>query len=182
MQRPTAELSEPMEDGKEGQIEGARGVRYTRRISQAALRCSNWSSDLEACMRSVSGPLHAFCGCLGWGFCGTPNNGSGDISDSFACSWDPFPPTQSPCPALVWEFVPRLSASCYAVMLSLRGLLFSEVKQRSSGSGLGGESDKRGAWDAEEGNKKKKERKKRWLVLIPSPRPLSVTCTETVFG
>lgn len=35
-------------------------------------------------------------------------------SDSFVCLWDPFPPTGLPHPALIWGFVPSLTASCYA--------------------------------------------------------------------
>lgn len=72
--------------------------------------------------------------------CGTPNNGSGAVSGSFAYSWDPFPPTGLPCPILISEFVPNLYyILCYAWLKSLRGLLISEWKQRSSGFGGGGE-------------------------------------------
>lgn len=36
------------------------------------------------------------------------------ISDDFACVWfwDPFPPIESPCLVLVWEFVPGLIVIC----------------------------------------------------------------------
>ena len=40
----------------------------------------------------------------------------GAVSDSFACSWDPFPPTGLPCPALRLQFVPSLIVSCYVML------------------------------------------------------------------
>ena len=39
---------------------------------------------------SVLGPLHVCYSCVAWCFCETPNSGIGGVSDSFACSWDPF--------------------------------------------------------------------------------------------
>uniref|UniRef100_A0A8C6HF06 Rab3 GTPase-activating protein catalytic subunit n=1 Tax=Mus spicilegus TaxID=10103 RepID=A0A8C6HF06_MUSSI len=35
-----------------------------------------------------------------WCSCESPNNGSGDVSDSFACTWDPFSPTGLSCSAV----------------------------------------------------------------------------------
>lgn len=37
------------------------------------------------------------------------------VSDSFACSWDLFPPAGLPLLALVWGFMPSLVQSFYAV-------------------------------------------------------------------
>ena len=39
----------------------------------------------------------------------------GSVSDSFACSWDPFSPTGLPSPALIWLCVSHLTVTCYAV-------------------------------------------------------------------
>jgi hypothetical protein len=36
--------------------------------------------------------LCTFCGCLACGLYGTPNSGSGSITESFACSQDPLSP------------------------------------------------------------------------------------------
>lgn len=50
------------------------------------------------CTRSSA----AICHDLAWCVYGTPNCGSGDVFDSFACSWDAFPPLVLPYPALMW--------------------------------------------------------------------------------
>lgn len=39
----------------------------------------------------------------------------GGIPDSFAYAWHLLPPTELPCPALTLEFVPSLTATCYAM-------------------------------------------------------------------
>lgn len=39
----------------------------------------------------------------------------------FAGSWDPFLPTESPCPALIREFVPGLTVTCYVVFIDIPG-------------------------------------------------------------
>lgn len=38
----------------------------------------------------------------------------GAVSDYFACSSDPFPPTEVPRPALLWGFVPSFIVTCHA--------------------------------------------------------------------
>jgi hypothetical protein len=45
-------------------------------------------------MRSVLSTLHTCYGYVAWGSCGSSNNGRRGVSDSFACSGDPFLPTQ----------------------------------------------------------------------------------------
>ena len=37
------------------------------------------------------------------------------VSDSFACSWDPFPPTRLLHPTLISAFVPGLIVASYAM-------------------------------------------------------------------
>jgi len=69
-------------------------------------------------------------------FIGLLTLGVGSVSDSFASSWNPFPPAGLLHPTLLWEFVPGLTVNCYAVrLITLGGLLFSEEKQRRDGSG-----------------------------------------------
>lgn len=41
--------------------------------------------------------------------------GMGIVSDTFAWSWDPFLPTGSPFPALLWGFAPGLTVTCYSI-------------------------------------------------------------------
>jgi hypothetical protein len=64
--------------------------------------------------RPVPDPLHIPCWLLAWFFCGTPNSGSGFISDSFACSLDSFASAGFPCSALI----------CGLVVISWRSSLF----------------------------------------------------------
>ena len=60
------------------------------------------------------------------------------ISDSFACSWDSFPPIGLPCPASIWGFCLVLLhlvwLYCPVWWLSLRDLLFSEEEKEQNGS------------------------------------------------
>jgi hypothetical protein len=42
------------------------------------------------------GHLYICYGCVALCICGIPNSGSGAVSDSLACLWDPFPPTEFP--------------------------------------------------------------------------------------
>lgn len=80
-------------------------------------------------------PLHT--GIVSLVFFGTPNSESGGRSDTFASVWDPFPPIGLPRPAVRWGHVPRLIVTCYAMfwLILMGGLLFSEGKWRSYGSG-----------------------------------------------
>lgn len=56
-----------------------------------------------------------------------PNSGSGFVSDSFLCLWDPFPPTLLPCPDSKWGLLPCLILSPFVLfgcLLSFGGMLF----------------------------------------------------------
>lgn len=61
---------------------------------------------------SELGPLHNHYGCVSGCSYGTPNSGSGHVSDSLACSWHPFSPTVLRSPALI----PSLIVTCYATL------------------------------------------------------------------
>lgn len=52
---------------------------------------------------------------LAWCFYGTPNSGSRGISDSFACSWNSFPPIGLPCTVSIWRVFPCLIVPCLVV-------------------------------------------------------------------
>ena len=63
----------------------------------------------------------------------TPNSWNGCISDSFACSWDPFSPTGLPHPVLM----------CPVWLITLGGLVCSggagmDMGERGGGGELGG--------------------------------------------
>lgn len=68
---------------------------------------------------------HGTCMGLQWALCiyvivvnvfvGFLIPGARVVSDSFACSWDLFPPAGLPLPALMWDFMPSLVQSFYAV-------------------------------------------------------------------
>lgn len=52
---------------------------------------------------SVQGSLNITCGPLAWAFCRAPYSRSvgGSFFDSFVCSWEPFPSSGLPLPALI---------------------------------------------------------------------------------
>lgn len=52
-------------------------------------------------------------GCVAEFSCGNPNSGSGVVSDSFDCSWNPLPPTGLPHTALIGGHVLSLIVTCY---------------------------------------------------------------------
>jgi hypothetical protein len=136
-----------MEEGKDG-LRGPGGERHTELADAQRLKQQPWS---------LHGVYIRSSACILWLF-RLRFGGSGDISDAFAWSGDPSPPTELPHPALIWEYVPSLSASCYVVCSYYHwGLLFSEVKQRNSGPGWDGETMRRGSysWDVKENNKEK---------------------------
>lgn len=83
-------------------------------------------------------------GCIAWCSCVTPNSVSGYVSDSFACTWDPFPPTGLHHPYLIWGFWLSL-VNCYAMFGSypLEACSFPKWN-RGEGVDLGeGEGEKR---------------------------------------
>ena len=65
-------------------------------------------------LESVLCPLCIYYGCVDWYFCRTPISGSGGVSDSFICSWDPSP-TVLPHTALIGGYMPNLTVTCYAM-------------------------------------------------------------------
>jgi hypothetical protein len=54
-------------------------------------------------------------------FCRTLNSGSESLSDSFTCSWAPFPPIGLPCPVLIGGCIPSLIVTCYAILVDIPG-------------------------------------------------------------
>lgn len=72
--------------------------------------------------------LLAFCSCE------TQSSGSMWISNSFACSWDSFPPIGLPCPALIGRLLPCLIISVLPGCCLLETCSFLKRKQRGSGS------------------------------------------------
>lgn len=85
-------------------------------------------------------------------FCWTQNSESGNVSDSFTWSWDPFPVTGWPWPALIWGFVPYLILSCCVMFCwySWEACSFWEGNGRGIGLGerlaLTGRKGGRGMW------------------------------------
>lgn len=77
--------------------------------------------------------------CADWGSYGILNSGSGAVSESFACLWNPFCTSGLPHPALICKDVPShvVTLICHAWLIPLRGLPFSERKQRKSRPGVG---------------------------------------------
>lgn len=78
---------------------------------------------------SAPGPLYTCCGCLTLDFCWSPNNSSGDVSDSFAWLWNLHPPPGLPQEILIKGFMPSIIV-----------ILLYHVQLISLG-GLGGEKD-----------------------------------------
>ena len=68
----------------------------------------------------------------------------GSVFDSLACSWDPFPPTGLPCPALILGFVSGLVVSCYAVFSWYPWEACSFLKGNRGGEDLGERGGERG--------------------------------------
>lgn len=68
--------------------------------------------------------------------------GMGDVSDSLACSWDPFFPTGLPRPALIGGFVPSLIVTCCALFVGNARDVCS-FQNGSRGVDLG----ERGGWE-----------------------------------
>lgn len=78
-----------------------------------------------------------------WCSHGNPNSGGRCFSDSFACSWDSFPPIGLPCPALIRAFASYYCILFCPVWLSLGGLLFFWRGSRSGGKGRRGTAEVR---------------------------------------
>lgn len=74
------------------------------------LKQQSWS--LHGTMLNL---LHICYGCWLEDLRGTPDNGTGGIFDSFASSWNPFPPIGLSGSALMWEFAPCLILSSCAI-------------------------------------------------------------------
>jgi hypothetical protein len=112
---------------------------------------------------------------------GFPTMGMGNVSDYFACAWDPFSPTGLPHPVLIWRFVPSLIVTCYVQLISPGGLRFSQWKCRSGcqGEGFGG----RGILEGMEGGEvviKRHERRIKTFLKIYSYEWMQSTClTDT---
>lgn len=77
--------------------------------SRAHMGLQRLKEKLWSLQGSIICPLSMCCGCLSWWFCGTPNNGSVGVFDSFAYSCEPFPSTGLPCPAFIWGLVQRVT-------------------------------------------------------------------------
>lgn len=68
-------------------------------------------------------------GCVAWSV-GLLKVHVGDVSHTFACIWDPFPPTGLPCPALRWG---KVYGCCWFLLFSFQfifNLATSVLKQR----------------------------------------------------
>lgn len=59
-------------------------------IKQGSLGLTETEAAIQSLHGCALGILRTCCGCLDWGFCGTPKSRGEGVSDSFACSWDPF--------------------------------------------------------------------------------------------
>lgn len=75
---------------------------------------------------------------LAWWFCGTPDSGSGCVFDSFACSWDLFPPIGFPSPTSIKRLLPYLIVSRFVVFGCHLSEACSFLKRKQRGSGPGG--------------------------------------------
>jgi hypothetical protein len=90
---------------------GTRGVENiietqpSESTKQTSWAPQRWKRQTWTPYGSEVGPLHIPYDCVVWGPCATPSSGSGGVSDSSACDWDPFPPTGSSHLALIWGFV-----------------------------------------------------------------------------
>lgn len=69
-------------------------------LSRAHVGSQKLKQQAQGIHGSAPGPLFMLW-MLAWSVCGTPNCGSGCVSDSFASSWDSFLPVGLPCPASV---------------------------------------------------------------------------------
>jgi hypothetical protein len=87
------------------------------------------SQRLKGQTQSIHGPESGtlkMVWMLAWCSCGIPNSGKRCTSDSFAGSWDSFPPIVLPCPASIWRHLSCLILFCPVCLSSLGGMLFSE--------------------------------------------------------
>ena len=66
---------------------------------------------------SELGMLHIFYSCIA--LVGLPTVEARAASHSFTCSWDPFPSTGLPRPALIYGFVSSLTETCYACSVDI---------------------------------------------------------------
>ena len=92
-------------------IVGVRGVKITWRtqsteLSRAQRGSQSGRKQSQSLHRSALGALHIYYCCVVWLSCGTTNCGVEDVSDSFACSQDPMPPTWVPQLDLIQGLVP----------------------------------------------------------------------------
>lgn len=101
---------------------------------------------------STIGPLQMLW-VLAWCFGKSPDSASGGVSDSFACSWNLFPITSFPLPALRWGFIPRGFVYCSAVFICCPwkpwSLLGSRGWKRGGMEELGGVKEGNHRWDVQ---------------------------------
>lgn len=92
----------------------------TQRLKQQT-RGLQWSAPRPLCMLLL----------LVWCVSGIPSRGRGCICDFLILLWDSFPLIRFPCPLLIWGFcLDYYFCFCPGWLSSLRGLLFSEEKNR----------------------------------------------------
>lgn len=121
---------EGMEDTKkiqptESTKQGTYGLIETETASKGPCMCLHQ----VVCIYGVS--INA------WWDCGIPDCGSGCIFDSFAYSWDSFPPVGLTCPVSIRRLSPCFTVFCFVVVSCclLEACFFSEGRQRGCGSG-----------------------------------------------
>jgi hypothetical protein len=77
--------------GQSLQGKPSRGCRSSQRLQQ----------QTQILYESELGPLYICYGCVALCFCGIPIDERRDISNSFACTCNPFPPTGLLHPAII---------------------------------------------------------------------------------
>ena len=80
---------------------------------------------------SVLGPLSAFMLILysTSGFCGTPNSGSGNVSDTLAYSWDTFAPIGLCCIVLIWWSIHSFLYNGLVNIIEIHSLFLKENRR-----------------------------------------------------
>ena len=92
-------------------ILGVREAKDTRRIWPNRHQLSRAHKGSRTTIMKSPWVCTRFSACM---LCGTPNTGNGVISNSFAYSWDHFPPIGLPSSSLIWGIC-LVIVSCYSM-------------------------------------------------------------------
>lgn len=92
---------EKTQEREGGRMVGALGVEDTRRTIPTKINSAGLKEDGVASTGPAWVCIRSFVYML-WLFAWYSNSGNEGISDSFFCSWHPFPPTELPLSALKW--------------------------------------------------------------------------------